>query len=696
MRGSVAAIAVLALLLLPGLHPLLASGAGRSYEWMSTIEMKVPAVARSEAGYTGVMSDLTVTVAWPGTGTVYVAADPLTELDMQAAARVAALIATLLAGYDFESFDYFVRIKADSPIVGGPSASAAMTVSFLAALRGKSIPGNYSMTGMIDPDTTVGPVGGVPEKLTAAARAGVKVFAIPAGQRMARSLSLGSTVDVVEMGKQLGVKVVEVDTVLDAYALATGDRSLLEKYTVNRSIEYPDWLRRQLQASIEEFRKAAQGNLTCAAEALKQLPAGVAETLKALVDDANRSLSEGRKLLGKGLYYAAASRFFGAAISATEACLLASHIAGNDLQGLLETVKSYASIANRSLGYAETSVRGSLLRGNLTDTKIQLAVAVLSRTGDARRSALHAVAQAEAVEKGQVPPSLDVLASMVGDAVYAYYRARTSLQWLNAYREAPQGTVIPLERLRRSIDSYVYFAYSAASYARALGVGDTAADDRVEAAKALLAEANSTADYILALVYAVQGYTMYMRDMWEVFNTGEAAVRAAGKGLTILTNMAVDRGMHPILPLLYKEYATVLNETGTRLSLYVQASSYALLLNMLAKTRSNPPGEGVQQRTVTVTRTATATVTATKEVTVTYTVKINESKTITTTAVVPVNVTVTAKVPVTVTKTLATTKTVTTTVTRAAGPGAGVLALVAIVALAAGIAAGRMEARREA
>ena len=692
-RGAVVLV-VLALLLLPGFRPLVAVGAGRAYDWMATVEMKVPAVARTEAGYTGVMSDLTVTVAWPGTGTVYVAADPLTELDMQAAARVAALIATLLAGYDFESFDYFVRIKADSPIVGGPSASAAMAVSFLAALRGKTIPGNYSMTGMIDPDTTVGPVGGVPEKLTAAARAGVKLFAIPAGQSKARSLSLGSTVDVIEMGKQLGVKVVEVDTVLDAYALATGDRSLLTKYTVNRSIEYPGWLRRQLQASIEEFRSAASGNVSCAVKALKGLPSSVAQSIRPLIADANRSLSEGEKLVSKGLYYAAASRFFGAAISATEACLLAGHIADNDLQGLLEAVKSYAATANRSLGYAEAMVRGSLLQGNLTDTKIQLAVAVLSRTGDARRSALHAVAQAKAIEAGQVPPSLDVLANMVGDAVYAYYRARTSVQWLNTYREAPQGTLIPLERLKRSIDSYVYFAYSAASYARALGVADTAADEKVETAKAMLAEANSTTDYILALVYAVQGYTMYTRDMWEVFNTGEAAVRAAGKGLTILTNMAVDRGMHPILPLLYKEYATVLNETGARLSLYVQASSYALLLNMLAKTKSNPPG-GAQQRTVTITRTATATVTATKKVTVTYTVKVNESKTITTTAVVPVNVTVTAKVPVTVTRTLATTKTVTTTVTEAAGPGAGVLALVAIVALAAGIAAGRME-RREA
>ena len=42
---------------------------------------------------------------------------------------------------------------------------------------------DITMTGTINPDGTVGPVGGIPEKIAGTAKAGYKRILIPAGQR---------------------------------------------------------------------------------------------------------------------------------------------------------------------------------------------------------------------------------------------------------------------------------------------------------------------------------------------------------------------------------------------------------------------------------------------------------------------------------------------------------------------------------
>ncbi|OYT55529.1 MAG: hypothetical protein B6U76_05720, partial [Desulfurococcales archaeon ex4484_217_2] len=55
-----------------------------------TVSILVPAVSQTEEGLVGVVSNLTVTVEYPGSGSVYVSTMPLTQIDMQASARTAA------------------------------------------------------------------------------------------------------------------------------------------------------------------------------------------------------------------------------------------------------------------------------------------------------------------------------------------------------------------------------------------------------------------------------------------------------------------------------------------------------------------------------------------------------------------------------------------------------------------------------
>lgn len=67
-------------------------------------------------------------------------------------------------------------------IVDGPSAGAAITVALIATIRNQDLDPGVFMTGTINSDGSVGPVGGVPEKAIAAARNGSKIFYVPKGQ----------------------------------------------------------------------------------------------------------------------------------------------------------------------------------------------------------------------------------------------------------------------------------------------------------------------------------------------------------------------------------------------------------------------------------------------------------------------------------------------------------------------------------
>ncbi|MEB3845696.1 MAG: hypothetical protein GSR83_01460 [Desulfurococcales archaeon] len=222
------------------------------YKKIVTREIDVAAVlAGSEGGEEkGVLSKLVVTVAYPGSGNVYVSTNPLTMLDTQAAARIAAMVAARMAGVNFWKYDYFYEMKSDSIIVGGPSASAAMTALTIACLLNTPVRNDTVVTGMINPDGTVGPVGGLDGKLHAVATRD-KEFVIPIGQANytyivyeEKKLPFGlviyrpvkKTVDLVKLGKKLGVQVVEAADISQVYYYLTGKH--LPVKTTSLPVEY--------------------------------------------------------------------------------------------------------------------------------------------------------------------------------------------------------------------------------------------------------------------------------------------------------------------------------------------------------------------------------------------------------------------------------------------------------------------------
>lgn len=61
----------------------------------------------------------------------------------------------------------------------GPSAGAAMAVGFIAVLKGDTIQRGVALTGTIEPNGRIGPVGAIPDKIRAAAREGYRMVLIP-------------------------------------------------------------------------------------------------------------------------------------------------------------------------------------------------------------------------------------------------------------------------------------------------------------------------------------------------------------------------------------------------------------------------------------------------------------------------------------------------------------------------------------
>lgn len=184
--------------------------------------IKVPAVDRDGQG---VITTIVVE-AMPGIGRTLVDINNLLFWsDTQESIRKAREVASNYTGLNLDNYDLIYHIYANASVVGGPSAGAALTVVTIAALLDKDLRQDVMITGSINYDGTIGPVGDIYRKALAAKSNNATIFLVPLTQsketlfeerkvcRKYGSLeycSVEQVPKVVDIGSKVGLNVYEV------------------------------------------------------------------------------------------------------------------------------------------------------------------------------------------------------------------------------------------------------------------------------------------------------------------------------------------------------------------------------------------------------------------------------------------------------------------------------------------------------
>jgi len=135
-----------------------------------------------EATEEGAMVTISVEVV-PGKGRVLVQTTPLMGIVFQETANRAVALAVNHSRADITTSDIIFSIMGPDEVseIDGPSAGALMAVLLISVLEGLPLDGNVTVTGSIDENGGIGPVGGVLEKAEAAAASGKTLLVLPEG-----------------------------------------------------------------------------------------------------------------------------------------------------------------------------------------------------------------------------------------------------------------------------------------------------------------------------------------------------------------------------------------------------------------------------------------------------------------------------------------------------------------------------------
>jgi uncharacterized protein len=278
---------------------------------------------------------------------------------------VSAFVAANTLGKDLTDFQFSA---ASGGYIDGASASGLMAGGFLATITGEKIDPTVTMTGIINPDGTIGPVGGIPEKFKGSIEKGKKKLGYPIGMRFAKSAETGKDVDLVALAKAGGAEAVEIASVHDAYRLLTG-KTLPEAIPVDaKEMTLDDETTQKLDAKYKEWqsRLANEWSALLQLDQAGRLPA----TLVAMGKTAQERAAEAEKFHKEGLVSVAYIKMLAAwvyAASATDTYDVLTKVQAGDINGAVNAIGALDALDESTLEVFKKigTIKPSTLGGHL-------------------------------------------------------------------------------------------------------------------------------------------------------------------------------------------------------------------------------------------------------------------------------------------------------------------------------------------
>lgn len=249
---------------------------------------------------TGGTADLYLEIR-PGSGRVFIDSFPLTKVDTQISTRFAKEVACDYLDKDCSNKDFFYTIRAKSPIVGGPSAGAAITILTMSELTGNKLDENTVITGTINSGGIIGPVAGIKEKAEAAKEEGKTKILIPSRSILDIDKNNTTNITYADSLKIEGTDIIPISTIEEAYYEFTGIKQKDYSYNISIPEDYQKIMKSIAEGLCARYNETL---LATTKELLKKNQEAYNETLKSI----NNSIVA----MQQKDYYSAASYCFSA------------------------------------------------------------------------------------------------------------------------------------------------------------------------------------------------------------------------------------------------------------------------------------------------------------------------------------------------------------------------------------------------
>jgi uncharacterized protein len=425
---------------------------------------------------------------------------------------LSSFIAATTLGKDLTDFKFSAESGGS---VDGASASGLMTAGFLAALTGAEIDRKATMTGIINPDGTIGPVAGIPQKFIASIDKGKTRLGYPIGMRYSEDLLTGKRVDLVELAKSKGATAVEIGDVYDAYHLMTG-KTLPRPVPVDEAdMQVDDAVAKLLEAKYDEWQKqlAEEWARILELDAAGRLPASLAQLALA----ARQEATTAEKLHHQGLAAPAYNRIATAwlfAASATSVADVLDQVRDGNLEGAVaKLVEFEASMTTtettlRTIGGLKPDSMGGHLQvlsafqkalvgwgfHGFAQERTLAAKLFLMQLATLPAAKLHSPAVADEVVANVAPAVLAIGRGIAGSTM--------ALQALEIEQESSVNYLCSLPNVKRLSESFRSAASANLAYFEALFVKPAAQSVGISDDQARVRYATAEPDYLVAYMAA--------------------------------------------------------------------------------------------------------------------------------------------------------------------------------------------------